>query len=148
MGPAIRKLIDAGWQVQASGQQVRRAGSLKFRINSGIDWFGLSGDVDFEGSTIAFPELLSALVRGDTTIRLSDGSLGIVPEEWQQQYGLLAGLGEIQEDELRFSATQVGLLDALLNTQDEIDYDEKFLEIRTRLNEQSSPQECPEPRTI
>lgn len=145
LGPAIRKLIDAGWQVQASGHQVRRAGSLKFRINSGIDWFGLSGDVDFDGETVAFPELLSALVRGDTTIRLSDGSLGIVPEEWQQQYGLLAGLGEQQEDEIRFSATQVGLLDALLATQDDIDYDEKFLSIRERLNEQTSPTEKIEP---
>ncbi len=46
---------------------------------------------------------------------------------------MLAGLGAVEEDHLRFSATQVGLLDALLEDEVSVEVDAKFLEIRDRL---------------
>ncbi len=145
LGPAVKSLIDQGWQVKASGRQIRKAGTLAFKVRSDIDWFGLSAEVNFEGATVSFPELLSALVRGDTTIMLSDGSLGILPEEWARQYGLLAGLGQFDGEEMRFSAGQISLLDALLSTQQEVDYDQKFLDIRAKFDLSSSPELLVEP---
>jgi superfamily II DNA or RNA helicase len=133
LGPAVRGLIERGWLVRAAGQQVRQAGKLQFHVKSNIDWFELHADVDFEGRTVAFPELLSALARGDSTVRLDDGSLGILPEEWFRQYALLAGLGVSQEDHVRFARNQVGLLDALLAAQDHVDYDSTFAQLRERL---------------
>jgi hypothetical protein len=87
----VRKLIAAHWQVRADGKQVRQPLDLKFQIKSNIDWFELHADVDFNGAKVTFPELLAALSRGDGTILLDDGSLGILPEEWMKRYGLLAG---------------------------------------------------------
>ncbi|MEW4528729.1 DEAD/DEAH box helicase [Maioricimonas sp. JC845] len=145
LGRAVRTLVDEGWQVRADGKQVRQAAQLKFRINSQIDWFELSGDVQFGDQNVAFPELLAALSRGDTTIRLGDGSLGILPEEWLQQYGLLAGLGTVEEDHLRFSNTQAGLLDALLSAQPSVEVDEQFDILRTRLREFDGVAEAKEP---
>lgn len=133
LGPAVRALISQNWQISADGNQVRQPGQLNFRVKSGIDWFELHADVNFEGRHVAFPELLSALARGDSTVRLDDGSLGILPEEWLQQYGLLAGFGVAGEDHVRFSTTQVGLLDALLTAQEQVEYDAPFLEVRDRL---------------
>jgi superfamily II DNA or RNA helicase len=130
---AVRKLIPEGWQVRADGKQIRQAATLQFRIRSGIDWFELTGDASFDGASVSFPELLAALKRGDNTVRLGDGSLGILPEEWLNQYGLLAGLGAAQEDHLRFSMTQVGLLDALLETEEFVEVDARFQEVRERL---------------
>ena len=130
LGPAVRALIGAGWQVRADGKQVRQPGEMQFRVQTGIDWFELHAHVDFEGSSVGFPELLSALARGDSTVRLSDGSLGIVPEEWLEQYGLLTALGTAEEDHIRFAQNQVALLDALLATQTSVDYDEKFSQLR------------------
>lgn len=132
LGRAVRHLVDLGWGVHADGKQVRQPGEMKFRVHSGIDWFELHADIDFDGAKAAFPELLSALSRGDTTIRLDDGSLGIVPEEWIKQFGLLSGLGQAEDEHMRFGANQVALLDALLSSQEKVDYDDRFVEIRDK----------------
>ena len=133
LAPAVRKLMAEGWQVRADGKHVRQAVDLKFQVKSGIDWFELHGDVNFEGARVTFPELLAALARGDGTIVLDDGSLGILPEEWLTKYGLLAGLGVSEGEHLRFSAVQVSIIDALLTSKDSVDFDEKFIETRERL---------------
>lgn len=133
LGPAVRNLMPKGWAVKADGRQVWQAGQLKFRVHSNIDWFELHGEADFGGRRVTFPELLAALARGDSTVRLDDGSLGIIPEEWLHQYGLLAGLGTAEGEHLRFEAHQVGLLDALLASQPLVDFDAKFTELRDRL---------------
>jgi superfamily II DNA or RNA helicase len=133
LGPAVRALVAAGWQVHADGKKVRQPTDLKFRVRSNIDWFELRADIDFEGRTIRLPDLLAAMARGDTTIRLDDGSLGILPEEWVERLSLLASLATPAEDHVRFAPNAVTLLDALLAAQPETDYDAKFLELRDRL---------------
>jgi superfamily II DNA or RNA helicase len=133
LGHVVRGLFRLGWQVHSDGMQVHQPGPMTFEIKSGIDWFELSAKVDFEGRSVPFPELLSALARGDCTVRLDDGSLGIVPEEWMKQFGLLAGLGISEGDHVRFSRTQVGLLDALLAAQELVRYDARFDELRQRV---------------
>jgi len=134
LGRAVRELVSLGWEVHADGQSVRQPATLKFNVRSNVDWFELSADVDFEGKKATFPELLSALSRGDQTIRLDDGSLGILPEEWLSQYGLLAGLGKMDEDGLKFNTSQLGLIDALLSAQEFVEFDEDYLELRSKLN--------------
>ncbi len=145
LGGAVRQLLELGWVVQAEGKNVRQAGQVKFRVNSAIDWFELHANVDFGGITLPLPELLAALSRGETTVRLGDGSLGILPEEWMEQYGLLAGLGTPDEDGLRFSATQAGLLDALLQGETEVEYDDKFLALRDRFKFDTAVDSIQEP---
>ena len=39
------------------------------------------------------PLLLAALRRGESTVRLGDGTFGILPEEWLKRYAPLADLG-------------------------------------------------------
>lgn len=145
LGPGVRRLIDDQWHVRADGKQVRQPGELQFRVQSGIDWFELHADVDFGGARVSFPELLSALSRGDTTVRLDDGSIGILPEEWVERLGMLSGLGTTEDEHVRFSQNQIALLDALLSAEEGIDYDEKFLEMRTRFRDFSGIEEVTEP---
>jgi hypothetical protein len=145
LGPAVRLLMKQGWLIRADGKQVRQPGEMQFRVRSGIDWFELHADVDFEGQTASFPELLSALARGDSTIRLDDGSLGILPEDWAKQYGLLAGLGISEDDHLRFQNHQAGLLDALLAAQPCVDYDTQFRELSEKFRSFSGIETVKEP---
>ena len=135
LGQVVRGLFRQGWQVHADGKQVHQPAPMNFEIKSGIDWFELSAKVDFEGRSVPFPELLSALARGDCTVRLDDGSLGIVPEEWMKQFGLLSGLGISEDDHVRFSRTQVGLLDALLAAQESVRFDAGFDQLRRKVKE-------------
>ncbi|MFO1019942.1 MAG: DEAD/DEAH box helicase [Planctomycetales bacterium] len=133
LGPAVRQLMQSGWVVRGEGKQIREPGVLEFEVHSHIDWFELHAKVDFAGHRVPFPELLAALARGDTMVRLEDGSLGLLPEEWFQQYGLMGNLGIAENDHLRFSRNQVGVLDALLATQTNVDFDLSFIELRERL---------------
>ncbi|MEZ6061616.1 MAG: DEAD/DEAH box helicase [Planctomycetaceae bacterium] len=132
LGRAVRELVENGWSVYADGSQVRQAGGMRFRVESDIDWFDVRADIDFEGRSVAFPELLHALERGDATVRLDDGSLGILPEEWLEQIGMISGLGTVDEDSLRFSNSQAALLDALLSAQQDVEFDARFEEMRER----------------
>ncbi len=135
LGRAVRALVEKGWEVHADGHKMRQAGDIQFRVQSGIDWFELHGEVDFDGRKLAFPELLSALSRKDGTVRLDDGSLGVLPEEWMQQFGLLSGMGVLDDDHVRFSASQVALLDALLAAQENVELDDVFIDRRQRFKD-------------
>jgi hypothetical protein len=128
---AVRALIEKGWKVEAEGKLYRNPGSSSFSVSSGIDWFELHGSLDFgDGLQVKLPALLSALRRGESMIALGDGSFGLLPQEWLEKYGLLASLGEVADDHLRFKQTQTGVLDALLAARPEITCDETFARVR------------------
>lgn len=148
LGRAVRELVDDGWEVYADGSKVRQAGSMKFRVQSDIDWFDVNAQIDFEGRSVAFPELLQALERGDSTVRLDDGSLGILPEEWLEQIGMISGLGTLDEESLRFSNSQAALLDALLSAQEDVEFDEKFEEMRERFRNFTGIQKVDPPKAF
>jgi len=129
----VRELIADGWHVEAEGKVYRQAGAINIQVSSGIDWFDLHGTVEFDGATASLPALLAALKRGEKFVALGDGTFGLLPEEWLQKYGLLAGLGEADGEKLRFKRSQVGVLDALLASQPAATFDETFSRAREEL---------------
>ncbi|MFN7930096.1 MAG: SNF2-related protein [Blastocatellia bacterium] len=129
----IQKLLDNGWHVEAEGKLYRRPGKFNLSVSSGIDWFELHGEVDFDGATVKLPELLEALKHGQSTVQLGDGTFGLLPEEWMKKYGLIAATGDAQEDHVRFTKAQAGLLDALLAAQPEVTFDATFAKVREEL---------------
>ncbi|MFN5907619.1 MAG: SNF2-related protein [Planctomyces sp.] len=148
LGRAVRELVEGGWNVFADGSKVRQAGGLRFRVSSDTDWFDVHTEVDFEGRSVSFPELLRALERGGSTVRLDDGSLGILPEEWLEQIGMISGLGTTTEDGLRFSTSQAALLDALLASQESVEIDAGFERMRERFRNFSGLEQVEVPATF
>lgn len=132
---AVRALTAEGWNIEVDGKAYRQPGEIKIEVKSGIDWFDLHAAVDFGGQTVALPKLLAALRRGETTIALDDGTLGIMPEEWLKKYGLLASVGTAEGETIRFGKNQVGLLDALLAAQPQVSFDEAFGRAREALQQ-------------
>jgi superfamily II DNA or RNA helicase len=132
---AVRRLVAEGWHVEAEGKLYRQPGEIRIEVTSGIDWFELHGAVDFGDATASLPALLMALKRGESIVELGDGSFGLLPEEWLKKYGLLAGLGEMEGEALRFTRSQVGLLDALLASQPEATFDATFAQARDALQQ-------------
>ena len=132
---AVRTLLDAGWRVEAEGKLYRQAGNFTLSVTSGVDWFDLHGEIDFDGVSATLPELLRALRRGDTMVRLGDGSFGMLPEEWLKKYAPLAEMGAVEGDRLRFRRAQAGLLDALLASQPEVSVDAQFAKARDELRQ-------------
>ena len=129
----VRTLTNEGWHVEAEGKLYRTAGALSMEIRSGVDWFELEGGAQFGDTRIALPRLLRAIKQGEQTVRLDDGTLGIIPEEWMKKYGLLAGIGTVEENHLRFTRPQAGLLDALLASEPAVRADAVFERVRQEL---------------
>jgi superfamily II DNA or RNA helicase len=128
-----RVLVGEGWRVEAQGQLFRTAGAVRVEINSGVDWFEVSGGAQFGDISVPLPRLLAAVKRGDPTVALGDGSVGILPEEWLKKYGMLADLGSAEQNHLRFARHQAGLLDALIAAESEVKTDAVFERLRDEL---------------
>jgi SNF2 family DNA or RNA helicase len=80
------------------------------------------------------PRLLAALTRGEHTVALGNGIVGILPEEWLKRYGMLAELGSTEKNHLRFARHQASLLDALIAAESEVKTDEIFARLRDELS--------------
>jgi SNF2-related domain/Helicase conserved C-terminal domain/Bacterial SNF2 helicase associated/SWIM zinc finger len=128
-----RTLVESGWHVEADGKLFRRPGAFRLEVASGVDWFELHGAADYGDSQAKLPELLAALRRGDNVVRLDDGTYGMLPGEWLQRIGMLAGLGEARGEHIRFRPSQAGLLDALLAAEPEATCDATFHRVRQEL---------------
>jgi superfamily II DNA or RNA helicase len=129
----VRALLAEGWRVTAEGKLYRSAATLSMQVTSGIDWFDLTGEVDFEGLKAPLPEVLAALARGETTIALGDGGIGLLPEEWLRRYALFGHMGRREATGLRYERNQLTVLDALLAEERAAKVDAKFARARERL---------------
>jgi hypothetical protein len=139
--PKVAAQLSAeGWRVEADGKLYRQAGKIEIAVTSGIDWFDLEGHVDFGGKSVPFPRLLKALRAKENVVVLDDGTMGVLPEEWLRKYAVLAGFGKAKDESLRFTKGQVGLLDALLAEQPEIQFDQAFQQARERFRSFSGVQ--------
>jgi SNF2 family DNA or RNA helicase len=145
---AVRSLVAEGWRVEAHGQLFRMPAAVRLEINSGVDWFEMSGRVDFGDAAVPLPRLLTALKRREQTVTLDDGSVGVLPEDWLQKYGLLADLGHVDRDHLRFARHQAGLLDALIAAMPDVKVDAIFERLRDQLKNFSGIEATKEPSTF
>jgi superfamily II DNA or RNA helicase len=127
-------LLAEGWSVEARGASMRPPSGPALKVESNIDWFELSGEVDFDGDQVNLSDILAAISKGDRFIELADGSKGLLPESWMETYDSLAKLSHDATDEgLRFLPSQALLVDALLATMPAPDVDKAFAELRDKL---------------
>lgn len=133
LSDVIKNLISVEWSVESDGVLVRSQSRLRARVQSGIDWFDLEAVVDFGGgATAALPKLLRAAAAGRDTVRLSDGTKGLIPV-WIKKYSAVARLGKSSGDRLRFLPSQAGVIDVLLAGHDETSFDVEFEALRGQL---------------
>ena len=130
----LSALVGSGWIVETDEGQVRAAGELEVEVSSGIDWFELRGGAAFGNTRASLPELLAALRQGRSSITLSDGTIGILPDSWSERLRALSGVGDTEGDAVRFTRSQVGLLDALLAAMPAAAVDEQFEHARRQLH--------------
>ncbi len=130
----VDRITAAGWVVESEGRLLRRAGSFSMNVTTTVDWFELDGYIDFDGVEVPLPRLLEAIRNRHKYVRLDDGTRGMLPSEWLQQFGSLVDLGNGDEETLRFSPSQALLLDSLLAAQEQaVQVDAPFARIRERL---------------
>lgn len=131
-----RELMAEGWHLRGEAAHYRMPGSVHLSVASGIDWFDLTGTVSYAGEQVPLTRILEALRHGSRTIELGDGSTGLLPERWLEQYAAITATGTIEDDRIRFSRAQGALVDALLAAREaeaEIHVDATFAQVRREL---------------
>ena len=126
----VADLVPRGWRVEGEAGAYRAPGKFQMSVRSNVDWFEVDGGVEFDGKVASFPQLLAALRSGDGYVRLGDGSVGLLPEDWLRRHGLLLAAGEKSGDTLRFRPHQALILDLLLAAEPQATADAGFETVR------------------
>ncbi len=143
--PALRKLFQAGWYIELQGLPMRSATRVNATVSTGIDWFELTGEVDFGDFSVPLPQLLKAMSQGETMFKLEDGSIAILDEAQLNRLRGLLHLAELEKGQVRFKRNQVALLDALLLAQPDIKADETLNHARRELQNFRGIAAAPQP---
>ncbi len=147
---SIPALLKAGFEMYGednlkAGRINRYPATLRVNITSGIDWFDLQTVVEFGDQQANFHDIRKALKRGENYIKLADGSIGQIPQEWLEKYKHLWGLAEETEDGFRVSDLHLSLLDQLLDENPALQTPPDLIQRRERFRhfERIAPQPLP-----
>lgn len=122
-------LAKQGYEVLLEGARLRTGGDFNVQVESGIDWFDVHGEMDFSADdsnpmSAALPELLAAARKGQQFVKLSDGSIGVLPAEVLERLKKLTDHVQYETSDdpenpgsLRFKRSQAMLLDVLLSSK-------------------------------
>lgn len=103
-------------------------------VESGLDWFDVKIDVSFGDQKVALKDLQKAFIKKSNFITLSDGSIGILSEEWMKKFAHYFKAGEVKKDMLQISNFQFGIIDELyLELEDKPDFLVELYEKKKRI---------------
>ncbi|MEZ4592719.1 MAG: SNF2-related protein [Chloroflexota bacterium] len=123
----------------------RNKPTISFNVASGIDWFDIQTLIQFGDVPVDLKTIRQSLRRKERFVKLADGTIGEIPEEWLEKYRHLFYLGEQQDDNIRFSNHHLTLLDQLLAQADQAQVDAQYQERLQRLRSFEGIEERPLP---
>ena len=92
----------------------------EMKTGSGIDWFDLAIKVSFGDEEVPIKDIRKAIISNQNIVVLGDGTFGVLPDEWLQQYSMLFKMGESQKDgSIRLNKLHFTLIDQLHNQIDD-----------------------------
>ena len=149
---SVPELTRAGFEIYGEEQlkagRINRAQpTMRVHITSGIDWFDLKAVVEFGDQQLSLQDLRKAMKRGERYVKLADGSVGQIPQEWLNKYKHLWDLAEETDEGFRLHDLHLPLLDSLLEEDTALHaaHPPELIERRERLRhfERIAPQQLP-----
>jgi len=133
----IPNLTEAGFEIYGDKESLGKVNpntpTIRLNITSGIDWFELDAVAMFGDQEVKLREIRKALRKGDKYIKLTDGSIGQIPEQWLERYKHLFNMAEETAGGMRISDLQLSLVDELIEDAGQMDIPKEFFEKRERL---------------
>lgn len=105
----------------------------RVHVSSGIDWFDATVEVVFGNQTVSLVDVKRALAQKQNFVKLGDGSIGLLPEEWLKKYALLIKMGDTKGNSIRLKKYHFSVLDELLAEVDEEELQRELEEKKERL---------------
>jgi non-specific serine/threonine protein kinase len=148
---SIPLLASSGFEVFGeenlkSGRLNRSRPTISLNISSGVDWFDIQATAHYGDQVVPLQQIRRALRKQERFIKLADGSIGQIPEEWLKKYKKLFDLAEESGDGLRVHDYHLPLVDTLLADADLSSIPEDFKRRRELLQQfdQIKPQPVPQ----
>lgn len=86
-------------QITKNRLNVNKA-KVSIHVNSGINWFNTTATVQFGSQKVTLKNLHKAAKNRNKYVELSDGTLGILPEQWLEKFARYFEVGEIVGEEI------------------------------------------------
>jgi len=135
----LPKLATAGFEIfgedKLKHHRVNRAApNVKLAVSSGIDWFDMNLEIDFDGVLLSLAELKSAVRQHSTFLKLADGSLARMPAEWEKRFSHFFNFSHERNGKQQIASTHALLIDALFEEVENKQYDDEFRARLEKLN--------------
>ncbi len=151
----LPKLAQAGFEI--FGEETlqrhrlnRATPNVRVAVSSDIDWFDLNVEIDFGGVMLSLANLRQAVRQQSRFVKLADGSLAQLPEEWQKRFQHFFNFAKVGGDNgnAKIASSHAMLIDALFNEAAEQRYDENFKARLAKLQNFKGIAEVPAPKNF
>lgn len=89
------------------------------QFSSGIDWFDAEMEIAFGDQKANIEEVKKALLKKENFIGLADGTVGLLPDEWMQQYSLMMKLGKVKNGNVQLKKFHFSAIEHLADQIDD-----------------------------
>lgn len=121
---------------------------VKITATGAIDWFDVLVEVRFGNYIVPLADLRNALLNKHQHLLLKDGTLGILPAGFEEQYGLLLKMGQAEKNKLKISKYHWTILDDLKTLESDTTLKKQFSETRNLLHQTDFGKCYPVPKNI
>lgn len=123
---------------------------LTIEVSSGIDWFDLKGEANLGEENIPFEQVMNAISNHERFIKLSDGTIGVIPKKWLNKLSGVMGLFEYdkQKRTAKASKCHISAIEALLEISAKSKTDEEFKKIKEKFKHFKEINDAPLPKQL
>lgn len=91
--------------------------NISIKVISGIDWFETAVKVEYNGEAISLKHLHKSIRNKSKFIKLDDGTMGILPDEWVEKFTAYFNAGEVVDDTLHTHKINYNMIAELYDEQ-------------------------------
>ncbi len=106
---------------------------VSVQISSGQDWFDVDVQVAFGDETVSLKDIQKAVKKNDRYVKLSDGSTGIIPQQWFDKFQNYFRQGQMRAGKLKISKLKFTIIDELFDKEQNTQIFKEIAEKKARL---------------
>ena len=108
--------------------------TIRTNIASGIDWFEVKVTIAYGDNIVSLQEVKRAILKKERFVKLNDGTIGVLPEEWIGRFEKFFKVGESEEDKILISKRMFSAAEMLFDGLDYESIKEELWEKKRRLS--------------
>ncbi|TAJ15268.1 hypothetical protein DMA11_02365 [Marinilabiliaceae bacterium JC017] len=93
---------------------------VKYGIKSDNDWFDLKVNISYDNLMVSLTDVRKAILKKQDYVKLGDGRLGILPEEWLKRLEGMLRFGKSDKEGVRLKKNQFALIHDLFDEIDDV----------------------------